>query len=419
MRLPVPNEKPSIYPGLYYGIVEQRVDPLRVGKLRVRIVGLHDSSIKVEHLPWAFPRSSAWDKGGFHNIPPLGAYVYIDFLHGHHEYPVWSGGWWGSAEDHLESADGKGASEHKSFPTSWFGGDEHPQDSILKLEQIKGVEPEDAPNNYAWASPLNKRLEFDDRKGRERVVLGDQLDNMIYFNTEDSLSTWEVARGHRKGEDIYDKHGITLSSDREHLQQGIQVYTGDNWRWTINDLEGITDFSSPIGHKIRITNTPLTADPPREILNMVEVWTQQGYRLVLDEGRQLLVMKTPSGRSITLDDGNDQGIWIRGSRGYMFLDDTNGIVEFFVDGDMRMKSTGNMSFCCNGAMTFDGADGIYLNEGADSIPAIGPNFNIDPTIPVERFNHGIPNNPREFWRASDFEYYLLDPEKVKGDKAID
>ena len=44
----------------FQGVVEDRFDPLKLGRVRVRILGLHTDNKKLiptEDLPWAFPIS--------------------------------------------------------------------------------------------------------------------------------------------------------------------------------------------------------------------------------------------------------------------------------------------------------------------------------------------------------------------------
>jgi hypothetical protein len=36
---------------------------------------------------------------GLFVVPPVGANVWVEFLHGHPDYPIWTGFWWGSAAD--------------------------------------------------------------------------------------------------------------------------------------------------------------------------------------------------------------------------------------------------------------------------------------------------------------------------------
>ena len=73
---------------LYYGIVENRKDPLKLGRCQVRIVGLHTEDktvLPTEDLPWAFPVSpiTSANTSGIGTTPlgPVeGTWVLISFM---------------------------------------------------------------------------------------------------------------------------------------------------------------------------------------------------------------------------------------------------------------------------------------------------------------------------------------------------
>lgn len=384
---------PSIYPGLYIGKVEQRIDPNRQGRLKVRIVGIHSDEIKVDHLPWAYPKLLAWPQGGDHNIPPLYSYTWVQFIKGHHEYPVWEGGWWKNAE----SSDGTGLSAHKMLPTSWFGG--NPGSGMLQMDpEATNPNPQNQPNNFGFSSPNNKRYELDDRKNRERVVLGDQLDNFLYFNTEQGICTLEAGRGLRNGGDYF-KQGLTLDSKK----QVIQLYTFKGWKMTIASKDGVYEMSSPKGHKIRIENIENEGGSKSD---NIQLWTNAGNRLILDEEKKFVVLRTASGRHLFLDDEEGKGgFGLRTKAGYMFIKDETGDGEIWVDGVMRVKSGGDMNFSAGGKLTIDGQQGVFLNKDAPDIPAAGPNYNIDAAPFEERTIAALPANATEIKRAPDYPYY--------------
>ena len=63
---------------LYYGVVENRQDPLRLGRCQVRIVGLHTHDknyLPSLDLPWALPvqpiGSAAMNGIGFTPVGPV------------------------------------------------------------------------------------------------------------------------------------------------------------------------------------------------------------------------------------------------------------------------------------------------------------------------------------------------------------
>lgn len=86
----------------YAGIVESNKDPLKLGRVKARVPHVFGSDatgsgyIGVNDLPWALPAgmpaggSSA--SGGFSQLPEVGDKVWVRFLDGEPEKPVWEWG---------------------------------------------------------------------------------------------------------------------------------------------------------------------------------------------------------------------------------------------------------------------------------------------------------------------------------------
>ena len=83
----------------YYGIVENRSDPLRLGRCQVRVVGLHThdkSQLSTEELPWAVPlqpvTSAAMNGIGYSPLGPVeGSAVVIMFADEDQQQPIMLG----------------------------------------------------------------------------------------------------------------------------------------------------------------------------------------------------------------------------------------------------------------------------------------------------------------------------------------
>ena len=88
----------SIYPddrlfGIYLGKVEYNIDPMQLGRVRVRIPALDGppSLTKTEQLLWATSALSAFGGGsdyGSFAVPPIGSFVWVMFNGGYPDYPV-------------------------------------------------------------------------------------------------------------------------------------------------------------------------------------------------------------------------------------------------------------------------------------------------------------------------------------------
>lgn len=86
----------TVFHGKYRGVVTDNMDPLMVGRIRARVP---DAMGEVES-GWAMPCAPFGGNGvGFFAVPKVGAGVWIEFEQGDLDYPIWSGCWWGSADE--------------------------------------------------------------------------------------------------------------------------------------------------------------------------------------------------------------------------------------------------------------------------------------------------------------------------------
>ncbi|HET6861507.1 MAG TPA: phage baseplate assembly protein V [Pyrinomonadaceae bacterium] len=84
------------YYGMYRGTVINNIDPMQMARIQVIVPdtgGLTPST-------WAMPCVPvAGKQSGTFVVPQIGAGVWIQFENGDPDYPVWTGGWWGSAAE--------------------------------------------------------------------------------------------------------------------------------------------------------------------------------------------------------------------------------------------------------------------------------------------------------------------------------
>lgn len=84
------------YYGKYRGTVINNIDPLQIGRIQAMVPDV--SSL----LPssWAMPCVPvAGINYGVFTVPSIGAGVWIEFEKGDPDYPIWVGGYWGSAAE--------------------------------------------------------------------------------------------------------------------------------------------------------------------------------------------------------------------------------------------------------------------------------------------------------------------------------
>lgn len=82
--------------GLYRGTVVNNVDPMRLGRIMAMVPDVGGKT----PLTWALPCVPlAGKQMGVFVVPDIGTGVWMQFEGGDRNYPVWTGGWWGTAAD--------------------------------------------------------------------------------------------------------------------------------------------------------------------------------------------------------------------------------------------------------------------------------------------------------------------------------
>lgn len=88
------NDNP--FYGKYRGTVVNNIDPLLIGRIQAIVPDVGGFI----PLTWAMPCVPvAGINMGVFTVPPIGAGVWIEFERGDPDYPIWVGGYWGSAAE--------------------------------------------------------------------------------------------------------------------------------------------------------------------------------------------------------------------------------------------------------------------------------------------------------------------------------
>jgi hypothetical protein len=84
------------YYGKYRGTVIENTDPEQIGRVLVQVpdvLGMKPSN-------WAMPCvPAAGIQAGVFVLPPIGSKVWMEFEQGDPDYPIWTGGFWGSVAE--------------------------------------------------------------------------------------------------------------------------------------------------------------------------------------------------------------------------------------------------------------------------------------------------------------------------------
>jgi hypothetical protein len=89
-------KEPTKYLGKFRGTVLNNLDPLQIGRIQVVVPDVSN----VSPSSWAMPCVPlAGKQEGTFFVPQIGSGVWVEFEHGDPDYPIWVGGFWGSAAE--------------------------------------------------------------------------------------------------------------------------------------------------------------------------------------------------------------------------------------------------------------------------------------------------------------------------------
>lgn len=246
---------------VFLGTVENNEDPLKIGRLQIRIPEIY-GDIPKEHLPWASPSIGfGGGKGyGIFMIPALGSKVRVNLFRGHPWTPEWIG-------------------------THWFQGESPKEGQITP------------PVNYLIKTP--KGLLFDMHDDRPYIRIKDTHGNFIIINTEKDNIEIYVGKDlrHQVGQD----HDSTVGRS-QHTKTGkfLDERIGSSRR-----MKATSDIHETAGGSKR-TRTGGDLDEQVGISRR----TEAGVHIDMEAG---INVNIKAGGTLSLESGGDINIRATGS----------------------------------------------------------------------------------------------------------
>lgn len=88
--------QPKTFYGKYRGTVVNNLDPKGIGRIQVIVPDVSNTIPST----WAMPCVPIADKqAGVYLVPQVGSGVWVEFEQGNPDYPIWVGGYWGTAAE--------------------------------------------------------------------------------------------------------------------------------------------------------------------------------------------------------------------------------------------------------------------------------------------------------------------------------
>ena len=160
--------------GLYCGFVEDNQDPLKIGRLKIRIPHLHGTDpnntefIPTAGLQWSYPCMpfyAGFDCGSF-IIPPVGTYVWVIPMSGKNSHYVYFGGVYGN-----------GATSPKPMNSL----DPNNSDGVSMGQYFTPVGISEIPSDV-------KSLEY----GQAGVIFKSQKGHTVLYSDQDGAEFFEI-----------------------------------------------------------------------------------------------------------------------------------------------------------------------------------------------------------------------------------
>ncbi len=225
------DDKITYLMDFYKGVVEDNNDPEKLGRVRVRIIGVHDVDVPTEDLLWVEVMGSPTLGGtsgiGWSTVPVKGTYVWLFFEEGHFNHPVVFGTVIGQqteandvgfsieeAGEYIEKRYGESSdineiargviTENTVIMKKNTTLDE--SDSYTEVAQLPSV----YPHNNVLETHSGHMLELDDTNGAERVQL---------IDTHGNYSEMKLTEYIDKA--VADKVNLIMGNLKEHIVKDV------------------------------------------------------------------------------------------------------------------------------------------------------------------------------------------------------
>ena len=237
----------------WVGVVEDRIDPLKLGRCRVRCFGWHSANkmqLPTNMLPWAVPSIPVNSMNVY--APKEGEMVFGFFVDGENaQEPVMLGSFpsiplqKANPKDafndprtsaQLAAAPVKPTESATNYPrkldeptTSRLARNDsdYPSEIVAakKSKRASKVEPASYyaakyPYNNVYESESGHALEFDDTKGAERVHI---------YHRSGSYTEW-APDGSRSERIQKDKFEVVVGNEKVYIKGDVQIYVDGNYR---------------------------------------------------------------------------------------------------------------------------------------------------------------------------------------------
>jgi len=294
--------------GIYRGVVEENVDDLKMGRVRVRIFGLHTSrktksdteGIPTSELPWAEPACSLIEGSisgfGLWAVPLKGSHVFLFFENGNYTQPRYFATIPGIPTQAIDTSVGFNDPDGV-YPSTLNESDFHRCARGTKQTVTSPAYNATYPYNIVLATHGGHVIEIDNTPGQERInvhhnvgtyaeldkdgnkteaIIKDHIKSVAGNRTETIGSNETVTIGGNKAVTISGNWNVTVTGNTTFTVTGDATVTADNAYISSDNIElgtgtkrGLLDSRAATvydSHTHDHGDPAGTTDPPNQLL---------------------------------------------------------------------------------------------------------------------------------------------------------
>jgi uncharacterized protein involved in type VI secretion and phage assembly len=165
--------------GKHRGLVVDNADPKRLGRLRLRVPGVTGPDVVTDWAEPCVPYGGSADQGMLF-IPAQHAGVWVEYVQGDPDHPIWVGTFWSTPAGETEVPKADGAAQAQ------------PTRKILRT--AKG-----------------HTIQFEDKDAEEHVTVVEAVNGNVITMDKDGIRITDGANGHQI---VLDGSGITLTDGK-------------------------------------------------------------------------------------------------------------------------------------------------------------------------------------------------------------
>lgn len=214
------------YEGLVCGIVEDNLDPWKIGRVKARIPSLHGSDpsnplfIPTKSLEWVYPCMpfyAAYDCGSF-IVPPVGSYLWMMETAGANSNFVYLGGVYGTGATNPKIMNVKNPSNPNKVSMGQYKTDAGINEIPADLQS-----DEYAQSGVIFKSQKGHTIKYSDQDNKEYFEIIDRSGQSIRFDCPVSKEKNKGNASRRKGNKKQSGGKITITSNNSKIEFGDTI----------------------------------------------------------------------------------------------------------------------------------------------------------------------------------------------------